>query len=120
MCGLYQKIFDNSPALQRWDNGPLPVSSPARDERKNTPGAASFNAATRQLSIPSTPSHASFIRADRQVTGSTAEAAGVSANITVPVVDFSPLTPGATYQLWVVSANSRGEGPASNKLSFTA
>ncbi len=84
------------------------------------PGTATFDGPTRQLSIPSMPEHASFIRAYRQVTGGTAEAAGVSATTTVSVVAFSPLTPGANYQFWVVGVNSRGEGPPSNKVSFTA
>jgi hypothetical protein len=91
-----------------------PQPSPA------VPGTATFDPATRLLSIPVMPNHASFIRAYRQVTGGTAEAAGVSAANIVSVVDFSPLTPGASYQLWVVGVNSRGEGPASNKISFTA
>ncbi|HEV2805148.1 MAG TPA: fibronectin type III domain-containing protein [Chthoniobacterales bacterium] len=46
--------------------------------------------------------------------------AGASTTTTVSVAAFSPLTPGASYQFWVVGVNSRGEGPASNKITFTA
>gem|GEM_PF-3820609 len=52
--------------------------------------------------------------------GGAATVAGVSSTATVSVVGISPLSPGVNYQAWVVGVNSRGEGPASNKLSFTA
>ena len=39
---------------------------------------------------------------------------------TVPLVAYSPLTPAAKCELWVVGVNSCGEGPASNKVSFQA
>jgi hypothetical protein len=81
---------------------------------------ATFNPATRELTIPAMPAHASFIRSFRQPAGATAVSAGVSAMPTVSVVGITPLTPGVTYQLWVVRENSRGAGPASNKVSFTA
>ena len=86
----------------------------------DAPGTATFNAVTRELTIPAMPDHASFLRAYRQVTGGSAVVAGVSNTPTVSVVGISPVTPGASYQAWVVGVNSRGEGPASNKVSFTA
>ena len=46
--------------------------------------------------------------------------AGVSSGTTVSVIGFSPLTPGATYDVWVTGHNSRGDGPESNKTRFTA
>jgi hypothetical protein len=86
----------------------------------DAPGNATFNAATRELTIPDVPDHASFIRAYRQPAGGAAIVAGVSSTATVSVVGISPLTAGVNYQVWAVGVNSRGEGPASNKVSFTA
>lgn len=86
----------------------------------NAPGTATFNAATRELTIPALPDHTSFIRAYRQPAGGAAVVAGVSSTPTVSVVGISPVTPGVNYQSWVVGVNSRGEGPTSNKVSFTA
>jgi hypothetical protein len=86
----------------------------------DAPGPATFNAATRELTIPAMPDHASFIRAKRQPAGGPETDAGVSNETTVSVVGISPLTPGVSYQVWVVGANSRGEGPESNKITFTA
>jgi Fibronectin type III domain len=63
---------------------------------------------------------ATFIRACRQPAGGPAEDGGVSNTTTVSVVDFTPLTPGVTYTVWVVGVNSSGEGPISNKITFTA
>jgi hypothetical protein len=31
-----------------------------------------------------------------------------------------PLTPGVTYELWVVGHNFRGDGPESNRVRHTA
>ena len=45
--------------------------------------------------------------------------AGVSTTPTVSVVGIAPLTPGVSYTVWVVGVNSRGEGPESNKITFT-
>ena len=84
------------------------------------PGAATFNPATRELTILALPAHASFLRAFRQPAGAPAVSAGVSATPTVSVVGITPLTPGVTYQMWVVGENSRGTGPESNKVTFTA
>ncbi len=84
------------------------------------PGAASYNNVTRELTIPAEPEHATFIRAYRQPAGGAAVVAGVSSTTSVSVVGISPLTPGVSYQAWVVGVNSRGEGPESNKITFTA
>lgn len=86
----------------------------------DAPGTATFNAATRQLTIPAMPDHTSFLRSKRQPAGGPETDAGVSNDTTVSVVDFTPLTPGVSYQVWVVGVNSRGEGPASNKVTFVA
>jgi hypothetical protein len=83
-------------------------------------GTATFDAATRELTIAAVPDHASFIRSYRQPAGGPAVVAGVSSTETVSVVGITPVTPGVTYQAWVVGVNSRGEGPASNKITFIA
>jgi hypothetical protein len=84
------------------------------------PGNATFNPATRELTIPAMPAHATFIRSYRQPAGGSAVAAGVSSTPTVSVISIGPLTAGVTYQLWVVGVNSQGEGADSNKVGFTA
>ncbi|MEY2563207.1 MAG: hypothetical protein QOH88_1400 [Verrucomicrobiota bacterium] len=86
----------------------------------DAPGAAAFNAGTRELTIPAMPAHATFLRAKRQPAGGPETDAGVSTTTIVSVVGLAPLTPGVTYMVWVVGVNSRGEGPASNKSNFTA
>ena len=86
----------------------------------DTPGAATYNNVTRELTIPAMPDHATFLRAYRQPAGGAATVAGVSSTPTVSVVGISPLSPGVNYQAWVVGVNSRGEGPASNKITFAA
>ncbi|HEY5073787.1 MAG TPA: fibronectin type III domain-containing protein, partial [Pyrinomonadaceae bacterium] len=86
----------------------------------DAPGTATFNAATRELTIPAMPGHTSFLRAKRQPAGGPESDAGVSNDTTVSVVGISPLTPGVSYQVWVVGVNSRGEGPESNKITFVA
>jgi hypothetical protein len=84
------------------------------------PGAASFNAATRELTIPAIPEPASFIRSKRQPAGGPVTDAGVSNSSTVSVVSIAPLAPRVSYTVWVVGVNSRGESPESNKITFTA
>lgn len=86
----------------------------------DAPGTATFSAATRELTIPAMPAHATFLRSFRKPAGGSAESAGVSNTNVVSVVGVTPLTPGATYELWVVGENSRGKGPESNHVSFTA
>jgi hypothetical protein len=70
--------------------------------------------------IPALPAHASFLRSKRQPAGGPETDAGVSNDTTVSVVQLGPLTPGVSYSVWVVDVNSRGEGPESNKITFTA
>lgn len=84
------------------------------------PGTATFNAATRELTIPDLPDHATSIKGWRQPAGGQPEVAGVSVGVTVSVSDFSPLVPGVSYTAWVTGHNSRGDGPAGNKITFTA
>jgi hypothetical protein len=112
---------ESTPELAKINMQPKRASGDAQPQPlPAAPGSATFNAATRELTIPAVPDHASFIRAYRQPSGGAAVAAGVSNTATVSVVGISPLTPGVHYDVWLVGVNSRGEGPASNKLSFTA
>ena len=89
-------------------------------ELPDAPGTAAWNLATRELSLPVLPPHATSLRAWRQALGDDPELAGVSTGTTVSVVGFTPLTPGATYDVWVTGRNSRGDGPESNKTRLTA
>ena len=52
--------------------------------------------------------------------GGTAELAGTSATSTVSLTDLGPLTPGVTYEFWLVGHNSQGDGPESNHTSHVA
>ena len=112
---------DFTPELERIGDQPRRMPGDAQPQPlPEVPGTATFNSATRELTIPALPAHATSLIAFRQPAGGTAEQAGVSTTNVVGVSDFSPLTAGVTYQLWVVGRNSRGNGPESNKVAFTA
>jgi hypothetical protein len=50
--------------------------------------------------------------------GGAPELAGSSPTTTVSVVQFGPLTPGVTYEFWLVGdTQSAGEGPQSNHVT---
>ena len=83
-------------------------------------GTAVWNGAAHTLTIPALPAHATSLRGWRQALGDQPEIGGVSTGTTVSVVSISPLTVGATYDVWVTGRNSRGDGPESNKTRFTA
>ncbi len=84
------------------------------------PGVATFNAATLALSVPAMPAHASSLRAFRQPAGGAAVMCGTSLTTTVSVVGIGALTPGVTYELWVVGHNAQGDGPESNHVTHTS
>ena len=50
----------------------------------------------------------------------TAEPAGTSGTTTVSLTDLGPLTPGVTYEFWLVGHNSRGDGPESDHVTYVA
>ena len=83
-------------------------------------GTATWDAAATTLSLAALPAHATFLVAFRQPLGGQPEEAGVSTTETVAASQFSPFVPGATYDLWVVGRNSRGDGVASAKIRWTA
>ena len=76
-----------------------------------------INAATSTLSVPALPAHATSLRAFRKPLGGTAELAGTSTTTTVSVLAAGPLTPGVTYEFWLVGHNFRGDGPESNHVT---
>ena len=84
------------------------------------PGAATFDATAKTLTVPAMPSGATTLRAYRKPAGGVAELAGTSTSTTVSVVGVGPLTVGVTYELWVAGHNSDGDGPESNHVSHTA
>jgi hypothetical protein len=84
------------------------------------PGAATFDAGAKTLTVPAMPSGATTLRAYRKPAGGVAELAGTSTGTAVSVVGVGPLTVGVTYELWVAGHNSDGDGPESNHLSHTA
>lgn len=88
--------------------------------RSEVAGTATWNPATTELSLLILPAHATYLVAWRQPLGGQPEEAGVSTTATVGASQFSPFTPGATYDLWVTGRNSRGDGDASNKVRWTA
>jgi len=83
-------------------------------------GLATFDAATSTLSVPALPAHATSLRAFRKPLGGTAELAGTSTTTTVSVLAAGPLTPGVTYEFWLVGHNSQGDGPESNHVTHTS
>ncbi len=98
--------------------------TPRRDpgDAQETPfpgatGTTTFDAAALTLALAALPANATTIRAFRKVLGGDPELAGTSNTTTVSVVQLGPLTPGATYEFWVVGHNHRGDGPESNHVT---
>lgn len=81
------------------------------------PDEATFHAAALTLFVPE---HATSLRAFRKAAGGQPELAGTDMGTTVSVAGVGPLTPGVTYELWLVGHDFRGNGPESNHVSHTA
>ena len=112
---------DKTPELARVGMQPGSDPGDARSEPlPAAPGVATLDAGTHQLSVSGQPAHALFLVAWRKPADGAAERAGVSTEPTVGVSDFSPLTAGVAYELWVTGRNSRGDGRESNRVAFTA
>ena len=45
---------------------------------------------------------------------------GTPLGTTVSVTAYAPLTPGVSYEVWLAGHNSRGDGPESARVTFTA
>ncbi len=88
----------------------------------DAPGPVTFNPATNELEVVALPAHATTLRAYRRPAGGEPVLCGTSPTpaTTVTVLDAGPLTPGVTYEFWVVGKNFRGEGPESNHVTFVA
>lgn len=84
------------------------------------PGPATFDATALSLTVSALPDHATTLRAFRRPAGGTAELAGTSATTTVSLTEIGPLTPGVTYEFWLVGHNSQGDGPQSNYITHVA
>lgn len=87
--------------------------------RPDAPVGATYDAATKTLSVAEMPAHATTLRAMRQAEGGAPFLAGLSTGTTVPVDSFGPLAAGVTYAFWLVGHNSRGDGPESNRITAT-
>ena len=84
----------------------------------DAPGTATFNAATRELTVPELPPHATSLKGWRQPAAGAAEVAGVSLTETVAVAEFSPLVPGVTYRVWVTGHNFARRRPGGEQGAF--
>ena len=119
-CSVSDDV-DQAPLLKQVGMQPRRDKGAAQaDPKPDAPGVVSFDAATRTLQVAALPSHATSLRAYRQAAGGPVELAGVSSNGTVSVSAFSALLPGVTYTFWLAGHNSEGDGPISNKVTFTA
>ena len=115
------KQRDQTPELARINFQPRRDRGDARPQPlPDGAGTATYDEANRTFTLADMPAHATSLRAYRQAAGGQPELAGVSASPTISIVGFTPLTPGVVYSGWVVGKNARGEGAASNHLTFTA
>ena len=83
-------------------------------------GTATLDQPARTLTLGAMPAHASLLVAWREAAGGEPEPCGISDGLTVSVSETSPLVPGTVYKVWVTGRNSRGDGPPSNEITFTA
>jgi hypothetical protein len=112
---------DQDAELARWGFQPRRDPGDAQPQPKPGPaGTVTWDAATRMLSVPSLPDHATRLVAWRKIAGGTAEPSGMSDSASVDAAETAPFIPGGAYELWVTGRNSVGDGPASNKISWTA
>lgn len=114
-------LGEQDPYIARY--GFQPKRDPGDAQPQDKPDAAgvvTWDAATRLLSVPVMPLHATSLVAWRQPLGGTAEPCGMSETESVNAAETSPFVPGATYDLWVTGRNSVGDGPASNKVRWIA
>lgn len=111
---------DQTPELAKIGKQPRRDKGAASGPVPGAPGAATFDAAAKTLSVPALPEGATSLRAYRKAAGGEPELAGTSTGTTVSVVGVGPLTVGVAYELWVVGHNAQGDGPESNHVNHTA
>ena len=120
LCSASDRVEYN-PGLARRGFQVKRMPGDAKEQPKpDAPGPATFNAGTQELSIPALPAHTSELVSFRRAAGGEEEQGGVSLTNVVSVSAFSPLEPGVTYTFSCSGRNSRGFGPRSNEISFTA
>lgn len=113
--------LDQTPELVKIGRQPRRASGDAQSQPlPSATGTATFDATALTLTIPAPPDHATSIRAYRKPAGGVAELAGTSTTNVVSVIAAGPLTPGVTYEFWLVGRNSQGEGPESNHITHVA
>ncbi|HEU0069351.1 MAG TPA: hypothetical protein VFQ26_08855, partial [Nitrospiraceae bacterium] len=112
---------DQTPELARIARQPRRKHGAAQPQPlPDAPGTVTFDEASRTLTAPEMPAHATSTRAYRRPAGSIAEFAGTSSTTTVSIVDIGPMTSGVTYDLWLIGHNSQGDGPDSNHITHVA
>ena len=112
---------EQDPELARWGFQPKRNPGDAQPQPKpDAAGPVTWDAATRTLTVAALPAHATRLVAWRKITGGTPEPSGMSDTETVDAAETSPFVPGGIYELWVTGRNSAGDGPASNKIQWTA
>jgi hypothetical protein len=112
---------EQNPELARW--GFQPKRAPGDAQPQPKPAAAgpvTWDPATRTLTVAALPDHATRLVAWRKIAGGTPEPSGMSDTESVDAAETAPFVPGSTYELWVTGRNSAGDGPASNKITWTA
>lgn len=108
---------DQTPELAKIGRQPRRDPGQSGPPLPSEPGAATFDATALTLTIPALPDHATTIRAYRKPAGGVAELASTSPT---NVVAVGPLTPGVTYEFWLVGHNTSGDGPESNHVTHVA
>jgi hypothetical protein len=84
------------------------------------PGAVTWNAGTRMLTIAKLPPDAAKVRVFRKAAGGVVEVAGEAAALSFDLNSPTPLVAGTQYDAWVVGTNTTGDGPESGHITFTA
>ncbi len=107
---------DRTPELARINKQPHRPAGTGGPQ-SGTPQDVTFDAATNMLSTPAMPPNTNFLRAYLQAAGGEPEPAGVSTGTSVSVIQNGALTPGVTYEFWLVGVNDQGEGPPSNRVT---
>ncbi len=109
------------PELARWGFQPKRAPGDAQPQPKpDAAGPVTWDATARTLTVAALPDHATRLVAWRKITGGTAEPSGMSDTESVDAAETAPFVPGGIYELWVTGRNSVGDGPASNKITWTA
>lgn len=114
-------LGEQDPVLASYDFQPKRDPGDAQPQPKPlVAGPATWDAAARMLSVAALPQHATRLKAWRKIAGGEAEPCGMSETTSVNAAETAPFIPGGVYELWVTGRNSAGDGPISNKITWTA